>query len=107
VGLKEAAMRFLGACSVAAALAGPMPLAWAQPISGLYVSGSFGAAFPRGRVEAPAATGEAPAPVPSGSAVSGNRGVGQGSIGYGFGNGLRVEMEGTGSAGQLRLPHWP
>ena len=102
-------MRFLGVwLSAAAILAGSAAFAWAQPVSGLYVSGSFGAAFPRGRVVAPDTSGkELAAPMPSGTAVSGSGGVGQGSIGYGFGNGLRLEMEGSGSSGQLRLPHWP
>jgi OOP family OmpA-OmpF porin len=102
-------MRLVGACLAiaVAVLAGLPRLALAQPVNGLYVSGSFGAAFPHGQIGAPAAPGEQSAPLPDGSSVSGRGGVGQGSIGYGFGNGLRLEMEGTGGAGGLRLPREP
>lgn len=72
-------MRLIACLLAAAALAGLAPLARAQPINGLYVSGSFGAAFPQGRVVTPVAPSESPAPV----------------------------SDGAGSAGQLRLPHWP
>lgn len=102
-------MRFTMNCVLAgAALAGSTAITHAQPISGLYVSGGFGAAFPHSRFVAPqAAPSGAPASMPGTPAQSGTGGVGQGSVGYGFGNGLRFEMEGTGGAGQLRLPHWP
>lgn len=102
-------MRTTAACFLAtAALAGSTPAATAQPVTGFYMSGGFGAAFPHARQNAtPSAPGDAPAPLPGGSAELGGGGVGQGSVGYGFGNGLRFEVEGTGSANRLRLPRSP
>lgn len=80
--------------------------AWAQPVSGLYMSGGLGVAFPHGRADTPpAAPTLAPAPVPSAPAVPGA--AGQGSIGYGVGNGLRFEAEGFGGTSRLRLPQGP
>lgn len=107
--MKEAALRLvvLGVLA-AAAVAGPLQAAWAQPVNGLYIGGGFGAAFPHARPVAPeVAPGDLQAPVPGRGATSGSAGVGQGSIGYGLGNGLRLEFEGTGGADRLRLPHWP
>jgi hypothetical protein len=74
----------LPAAFLLVALAFP-PVARAQPINGLYVSGAGGVSLPAGRTEDKSAPNLSLDPGPTGAAA----------VGYGFGNGFRTELEGT------------
>jgi OmpA-OmpF porin, OOP family len=94
-----------GMLTIGALVAAPA-LAWSQPVTGFYVSGALGMAFPHSPSVTTHSEPElAPTPVQPDPSSSTSL-AGHGSVGYGLGNGLRFEVEGNGTNG-LRLPHWP